>query len=268
MSAGGTRRRYRLYVDESGDHTYHATSDPGKRYLGLLGVAIESEYYRSNFHPQLEALKQRHFPHSPDEPVLLHRKDIVNRRGPFWRLRDPDDEAAFDADLLAFLSAQSYVIIAVVIDKVAHFERYGSSAWHPYHYCLTAMLERYAGLLNFHNAEGDVMAESRGGTEDRQLSQAYLRVHAAGTFSHGLDFFQACLTTKNLKLKRKQANIAGLQVADLLAHPCRLDVLNDEGLLPTGLPPFAAQLASVIASKYNGRARQNRVSGYGKVLLK
>ena len=50
----------------------------------------------------MEKLKQKHFPHNPDEPVILHRKDIINRIGPFWRLRDEVKEKAFDDDLLGF----------------------------------------------------------------------------------------------------------------------------------------------------------------------
>jgi len=30
--------RYRLYIDESGDHTYNLLDDPSHRYLALLGV--------------------------------------------------------------------------------------------------------------------------------------------------------------------------------------------------------------------------------------
>ena len=81
-------KRYRLYVDESGDHTYYELKEPAKRYLGLTGIFIEGEYYRTTFQPEIERLKQKHFPHSPDEPVILHRQDILNRTGPFWRLRD------------------------------------------------------------------------------------------------------------------------------------------------------------------------------------
>ncbi len=54
--------RLRLYVDESGDHTYRNLEDVGRRYLGLIGVAIESDYYRNEFQPGLESLKQLHFP--------------------------------------------------------------------------------------------------------------------------------------------------------------------------------------------------------------
>jgi len=116
-------KRYRLYVDESGDHAYYRLADPAKRYLGLTGIFLESEYYRTTFQPQMERLKQRHFPHSPDEPVILHREDIINRRGPFWRLRDLESEKAFNEDFLQFLKEQDYCVITVVIDKKTHIER-------------------------------------------------------------------------------------------------------------------------------------------------
>jgi len=32
------KARYRLYIDESGDHTYNLLDDPSHRYLALLGV--------------------------------------------------------------------------------------------------------------------------------------------------------------------------------------------------------------------------------------
>ena len=35
---------YRLYIDESGDHTYYETEDPAKTHLGLTGILIEYEY--------------------------------------------------------------------------------------------------------------------------------------------------------------------------------------------------------------------------------
>ena len=65
-----------MYVDESGDHNYNQLDNLGHRYLGLVGVAIETDYYRSTFHPSLELLKQQHFPHNPDDPLVLHREDL------------------------------------------------------------------------------------------------------------------------------------------------------------------------------------------------
>lgn len=61
-------RIFRLYIDESGDHTYKKIEDINQRYLSLTGCIIDSEVYRKQIQPEFELLKQKHFPHSPDDP--------------------------------------------------------------------------------------------------------------------------------------------------------------------------------------------------------
>jgi len=218
--------RFRLYIDESGDHVFRRLDDPAHRYLCLLGCVFQGAHYRA-FHTGIEELKQRHIPHSPDEPVVLHREDIINRRGCFWRLRDPAASAAFDGELLDLIGQADFRIIAVVIDKKAHQERCDVPA-HPYHLGLGFMLQRYCGLLNHINRVGDVMAESRGGAEDRLLKRSYGWSHERGVWMSPASFFQRSLTSKELKLKPKAANIAGLQLADLLGHPVRQAILVEK----------------------------------------
>jgi len=223
------RKLYRIYVDESGDHTYHSLDDAAKRYLGLSGCIIESEYYATTFQPALEVLKRRYFHHDPDEPIILHRREIIEAKGTFWRLRNADNRQAFDQDLLKFFCEQKYVLITVVIDKKAHLERYGESAFHPYHYCLAALLERYCGFLKLFDATCDVMLENRQKTEDEKLIAAYRMLYDSGTQQRSRDFFQKVLTSCEPKLKPKTANIACLQMADLLAYPSKQEVLMEAG---------------------------------------
>jgi len=218
-------KRYRLYIDESGDHTYTVLDSSSKRYLGIIGCFVESDYYRQKFQPDFEQLKQKYFPHSPDEPVILHRTEIIEKRSSFWRLRDFETEKNFNEDLLNFFKNTDYRVVMVIIDKKSHIERYKEAAFHPYHYCVAALLERYCGFLNIHNAIGDVLAERRGGREDMQLKEAYKRVYESGTTQRNPEFFQKVLTSKEIKIKAKSANIAGLQLADLLAHPSKNEVL-------------------------------------------
>ncbi len=260
-------KRYRLYVDESGDHTYYESEDPAKRYLGLTGIFIESEYYRTTFQPEMERLKQKHFPHNPDEPIILHREDIINRRGSFWRLRESERERVFNGDLLQFIKEQDYCIITIVIDKNAHIKRYDDAAYHPYHYCLTALLERYCGFLNFYNTQGDVLAESRGGTEDRQLKKAYQRLYREGTRFRDSKFFQRALTSLEIKLKPKSKNIAGLQLSDLLAHPSKQEILIEEQRLDDPGDNFGREICQHIKAKYNRQVYEERIKGYGKIFL-
>jgi len=61
---------YRMYIDESGDHTYSDDDNPAKRYLGLIGLIIETEYYRKKFQPDFENLKKKYFYYHPDDPVI------------------------------------------------------------------------------------------------------------------------------------------------------------------------------------------------------
>jgi len=286
-------RLYRLYIDESGDHSYGKKElqkwvmkfkedtlevpidhypeleRDEKRYLGLTGCIIESEEYRNIFHPRIEQLKQKYFPHNPDEPVIFHRKDIINKHGPFWRLRDSNHEKAFNEDLASFLEEMKFTVITVVIDKKVHIERYHEFAYHPYHYSLGAMLERYCGFLHFYNGKGDVLAESRGGTEDRQLKEAYACIYSSGTQYRPPVFFQKVLTSKELKLKPKTANIAGIQLSDLLAYPLKQEILVENKRLPdTMTEVFGKKVCEIVRSKYNQQFYTGKVYGYGKVFLK
>lgn len=263
-------KRYRLYIDESGDHTFGDLDASAKRYLGILGCFIESEYYRQTFQPDFEKLKQKFFPHSPDDPVILHRREIIDKSGRFWRLRDLETEKDFNNNLLKFFESTDYKVIAVVIDKKSHIERYQAAAFHPYHYCVAALLERYCGFLNFYNASGDVLAEQRGGKEDMQLKEAYRRVYESGTTQRGSDFFQKSLSSKEIKIKPKSANIAGLQLADLLAYPCKNEILFESSRIidqDWQSQKFTQEVCRCLTKKYNCHIFNGRVQGYGKVFL-
>jgi len=264
-------RLYRLYMDESGDHHYHDYSnskyeEPSLRYLGLMGVIIEKGTYQKA-HADLEALKQKHFVYDPDEPVIFHRTDVIHKRGPFSVLRDSRKEKEFNDDLITYFKMLDFTLIVVVIDKKVHIERYKKSAYHPYHFALVAMLERYCGFLNFWNSRGDALAEQRGGEEDRSLKEAYSYIFSNGTYFRQPPFFQRALTSKEIKIKNKKANIAGLQIADLLAHPCKQDILLEEGKAKCKEDAFGRNICEAIKSKYNVQIYSQRVKGYGRVFL-
>jgi len=49
---------YRVYIDESGDHTYRNVEDLSRRYLGLTGLVIKKTDYNPSIPNSLEALKE------------------------------------------------------------------------------------------------------------------------------------------------------------------------------------------------------------------
>ena len=258
--------RYRLYIDESGDHVFGHFDQESHRYLCLLGCWFRADNYR-RFHQALEALKQKHIPHNPDDPVILHREDIVNRRGPFWRLRTEEVASAFDSDLLALIEDAQFKLVAVVIDKAALQQQYPAPA-HPYHLGIGFMLQRYCGYLNHINRQGDVMAESRGGKENRLLMASYEWCYERGVWRYTpAESIQRALTTRKLKIKQKSANIGGLQLADLLGHPVKRAILIEMGESVRSLAPFASRLMQILDSKFNRHLYKGEVWGYGKVFF-
>ncbi len=260
----GQNKIYRLYIDESGDHT--CSKQLNKRFLGLTGVIFEAENYVNMFDPVFRDFKSTHFPSHPDDPVILHREDIINKRGVFGRLDDKNNREAFNDGLIKLITQNDFWLITVVIDKKEHFERHGDSAFHPYHYCLTVLLERYCNFLFRRNSRGDVLAESRGGNEDKELKKAFISVYEGGTYFIKPHFFQERLTSREIKIKLKSSDISGLQVADLMAHPCKEEILYENGRSARRMSVYGRRICQCIKDKYDKKPN-GQVDGCGKVFL-
>lgn len=258
---------YRIYIDEVGNHDLEHADDPNERFLSLTGVIIESSHCLDVIQPEMQSMKRTFFQVDPDEPIILHRKELLNKRFPFASLRDPKVEAQFNIALLEVLARWEYVVITVVIDKQAHRNKYRVWHYHPYHYCLGVTLERYVQFLEAGRHRGDVMVEARGGREDSKLKESYARLYHGGTLFVPVTSWQAHLTSAELKVKPKTANIAGLQVADLLAHPSRRQVLLEHGFMQHGPATFGDRITAVLEGKYYRSERTGKVSGYGRKLL-
>jgi hypothetical protein len=199
--------------------------------------------------------------------VILHREDIINRRGAFWRLRDPQVAGAFDADLLDLIARAKFKVVAVVIDKLRLRERY-TTPGHPYHLALGFLLQRYCGYLNHINRFGDVLAEARGKKEDLLLRDSYSWVYHRGTWGlMAAQAFQRALTSEQLKLKPKGANVAGLQLADLLGHPIKQATLAENGVEVPYPSAFASGMLAVAEAKFNRHLYKGTIEGYGKILF-
>lgn len=255
-----------MYVDEVGNSDLGASSDPNHRYLSLTGVIFELDYVDKIVFPTVEDLKRRYFGSHPDEPVIFHRKELVNKKPPFTALTDQTSEQSFNQELLVLLEQLNYVAITAVIDKLEHQRRY--SVWHfdPYHYCLTVLVERYVRWLERCDGQGDVMAESRGGKEDRRLKDSFEHVYEKGSDYVPPDQFSTYLTSRQLKVKAKSNNIAGLQIADLIAHPSFRATLarRENQALPTN---FGGQIAHILENSKYDRGPRGQIDGWGRKWL-
>lgn len=257
--------KHRIYVDEVGNPDMGSSDNPNHRFLSLTGVILELRYVEETLHPEMEELKRAFFESHPDEPVIFHRKELVNAKPPFESLRNATVRIAFDEQLLRLMSSWQYTVISVCLDKKQHRDTYTTWRYDPYHYCLAVLLERFVFFLGQAGSCGDVMAESRGGKADRRLKDSFERL-----WEHGTDYvepsqFQQRLTSRQLKVKTKANNISGLQLADLIAHPSRNEILEDNGLLTGRIAPFARQVIGVLQTKYY--RRKGVVVGIGKKML-
>ena len=161
--------KYRIYIDETGNSDLGSSDNHNHRFLSLTGIIIDLDYVESFLYPDMEKFKKQYFFSHPDEPIIFHRKEMVQKRPPFHVLKDPETEIRFNSELLHKLNLWDYKVITVLIDKKEHKELYSVWRYDPYHYCLALLMERYYSFLKDNKQCGDVMVESRGAKEDMRL---------------------------------------------------------------------------------------------------
>jgi hypothetical protein len=258
--------KYRLYVDEVGASGRRASSDPHGRYLSLTGIALELAHVESVFVPQLEQLKKSYFDGHPDDPVILHRSEIVKCAPPFEVLRDELVCRRFNQELLEHFERWSYTVFTVSVDKTAFNAAFRATRPDPYHRSLEVMTSRFAAWLVERGATGDVMAESRGGHEDQRLKESFRQVYETAQTLHPESAVASRLTSRELKVKPKQSNIGGLQLTDLIAHPALLASIDEREGNPRR-DTFGGRLITLLDRDKYARDAAGQIIGTGRVWI-
>jgi len=254
--------KHRLYVDEVGNPDLKSSDNPDHRYLSLTGVIFELDYVKDVLNPELEKIKKDFFGSHPDDPIILHRKELLHKSPPFSALQNPAIEKNFNGAILKSLSDWEYTVISVLIDKKEHSERYSTWKFDPYHYCQEILAERFRLFLDIHRSHGDVMFESRGGKEDMRLKRSYRRIMENGTNHLLAENISPFFTSRELKVKPKTANISGLQIADLLAHAARRYLFQKVLNLDDGKKTFSDELIKIM-EKGKFFSYKGMILGYG-----
>ncbi len=254
--------KWRLYIDESGDHTYKRIENLDTRYLGLTGILIQKERYVTDVEPNLEALKRKYFKYDPDEPPILVRSNIIHRKKWFYVLQDNTLNQRWETSLLNFLhDLKGYTaIFTVVIDKKKHLENYPVRTFDPYIYSLAVLLNRVRGFLVKHNEQADIIAEARGKVEDQQIMKAYRDLVTVGSYyGDSGDYYRKAYEKSELMVRRKETNVAGLQLADIIAFGQKVQTILVNGR------PFSRPLGKFDQQINN--AIRALVNQYGRYLL-
>lgn len=243
---------YRLYIDESGTHDYSHAEDIRNRYLGLTGVLINKRANDVMVQPQLEALKRAYFIYDIDKPPILVRQRIRGRDGVFKVLLDDAVNAKWEHSIINYLTGLiPFVhIYTVAIDKEQHHNTYPAETYNSYEYSLEVLLWRVRGFLHKYRTQADVMSESRGTNEDESLKEAYRKCLAVG--AQNMQWgkageYREAFPAENLMVSKKYENVAGLQIADLLAAGQKLKTLEEGGKpLPAPMTEFMKRVNSTI----------------------
>jgi len=158
--------KYRIYIDETGNSDLNSSENINHRLLSLTGAIISLDYVKEILKPEMDEIKNKFFNQHPDEPIIFHRKDLINCRHPFEVLKNPKILKRFNSILINKLSRWEYKIITVLIDKKKHKDKYKIWKYDPYHYCLAILMERFLFFLEKKDSIGDLIIESRCGKED------------------------------------------------------------------------------------------------------
>lgn len=209
-----------LFFDESGDHNL-SVIDPSYPLFVLGGVIMEEVYAKEVLTPRLSDFKRELF---GNDDLILHTADITRNRNGFERLKDSGFRIAFYDRLNALMRELDYSVVACAIRKDEHLARYGMAALDPYLMSLDILVERFCMDVGDVEDGGLIVAERRGPTLDHELELAWLNLKIQGT--RYIKAKQVERRIQSLNLKSKTANLAGLQLADLVVTPIGRKVLG------------------------------------------
>lgn len=210
---------YVVYVDESGDHSLTSIDKDYSVFVLALCV-FHKRHYAEKIVPAIEKLKFNYFGH---DSVVLHENEIRKQKGVFRFLTHLPTRNAFMADLSSVMDTSNFVLISCVVDKV-RMQGLSESATNPYHIALGLCLEALRSFVaekKQDRVKTHVVVECRGKKEDAELELEFRRIcDGDNPGKRTLPF--------DVVFADKKTNLAGLQLADLVARPVGLSYVRPE----------------------------------------
>lgn len=110
---------------------------------------------------------------------------------------------------------------------------------------------------------GDVVIEPRFKKADKKLKASFERIYDGGTENIPARIVQETLLSKDIQFFPKAANVAGLQIADILAHPSarRMRFERDGMPLPDDFGSAVAQI--LVDRRYARNPKTHAIVGWG-----
>ena len=195
--------------------------------------------------PAFQRLKFAFWGH---DGIVLHGHEIRKAQGDFNILLNAKTRTAFLDGLSGVIEAADFTIIAVVIDKQRHIERYAQPI-DPYKIALRFCLERLQYWLSEYGQADHlthVQVERRGTAEDARLELEFRRI------CDGHNHFGK-MPNLDIRFMDKKHNSTGLQFRGLVAHLIGRHVIN---------PDQPNRAFDILEAKFR-RGPSGQVTGYG-----
>jgi hypothetical protein len=206
-----------VFMDESGDHNLKDGGDPNYPLFVLVAVLIDRDEYEK-IAQKFEQIKLKFF---GEKSVVFHEREIRKAEGVFRILQNPNTRNEFFQDLNRTIEDSGFKVIASVIDKRGLLEKY-SNPKNPYDISLQFILERIGFEIQprISASEVPIRAESRGKKEDGELREEFDRICSGNSaLSFNSHLLSRIFSKMHLYFHKKEENIVGIQLADLIARP-------------------------------------------------
>lgn len=239
---------YVVFADESGDHGLTKINS-NYPIFALVFCIFRIDTYQNQVLPSLNQLKKRYFLR---DDIILHERDIRKREGNYSFLQNEQARNAFNCDVASLISGSEFTVVACVIKKF-QFRETGYSSDNPYRVAMEFGLERVFFELQERQQRGkrtQIFFESRGKREDQYLELEFRRVMDSTNLDGMAD-------TLSFNTAYKRQNIAGHQIADLLARPIGLKVWK----------PEQVNRAAELALTKLRQSRRGEILGYGLKII-
>lgn len=208
---------YIIYADESGDHNLGKIADEDYPVFVLAFCIFKKSDYSEKTLCKLSQIKFDFWGH---DAVILHSHKIRKQKEEFAILANLPTMEKFANQINELITNTPFFVIATAIDKRLLQKQY-SKPRSPYNLGLLFCLEQASKLLQEQGQKElltYVIVEARGKKEDAELELEFRRII---TQEKGLAKFEIIFSDK-------KSNGAGLQIADLVAHPIGRYVINSE----------------------------------------
>jgi len=186
----------------------------------LAGCIFDFDYYFEKAEKQVNELKICFF---GKNNLILRSYDIRKQKSDFACLVDRKRREEFYQALDNLVKRLEFKVISAAIEKNKLKNQY-SAPDNPYHLCFQFILERAVMYLGASREKMMLKIESRETHNDQKLAKIYEKFKENN--HRYITAAEVQRKLADLSFSQKMQNIAGMQIADLVAYPLGKWVLN------------------------------------------